>query len=211
MTAWIILAIQVYLGIGLAVLVAAVSAHLAGVRRPTAWMNEAFDAVRPRARSRAMRTLDRGMVQALTAVAIALSWPRALTVWLRELREARSLAPPAPPREFAVQTADLRERLSSADIEAREWVTDPLHAVPNRPFGHLHAAWQAFVAQVQPGDELWSFETVWTGDFGWRDARAGYVAVRGGRPGAYILRTMKALNQELGGSSKVVCSSLGDN
>lgn len=67
-------------------------------------------------------------------------------------------------------------------------VSDPLGAVPQVPFGHLHGAWRRFLqANWTDGAQLWSFATVWETPQGSREQRSGYVIVRLGRPGAYFL------------------------
>ena len=130
---------------------------------------------------------------------------RAWRLPVRQDRRLGTLAEIAPPRAFAVQRADLRERLSLADAEARERVHDPLQAVPNLPFGHLNTAWKALcrdwrdgvadaVGDADTGDELWSFSTLWEDDRGWREQRGGYVIVRCGQPGRFILTTCKAMD-----------------
>lgn len=105
---------------------------------------------------------------------------------------------PAPVDEpiFAVERAHLLERLAVEDVEARETVFDSLGAVPNLPFGHLHAAWRAFVDQRTEGDELWSFSADWRTGWGNLERRAGYVLVRAGEPGEHFLTVWKDLPQE---------------
>jgi hypothetical protein len=58
------------------------------------------------------------------------------------------------------QEADL-ERLAVEEVEVRETVFDPIGAAPNRPFGHPHTAWRAFVDGRAERDELWSFSADW--------------------------------------------------
>ena len=88
---------------------------------------------------------------------------------------------------FAVARSDLLERHSISEIEKREMVIDPLGAVPDLPFGHLHPAWRKFVATVGPTDAIWSFSAEWKPRWGPEELRAGYVIVRGNSIGAYIL------------------------
>ena len=80
---------------------------------------------------------------------------------------------------YAPAQADLLEALTIAEIEAREKVHDPMNAVPDLPFGHLHPAWMKFRQGLAPDDVLWSFrshkilpcsEKFWS----------GYVAIREG-------------------------------
>lgn len=99
--------------------------------------------------------------------------------------------PEAEP-EFVVTTADLLEKLSRDDIEAAEMVDDPLQAVPDKPFGHLNAVWQAFVDGLEPESELWSFRGRWKTRY--RDWELqGYVTLQGEQIGKYFLTAQKSL------------------
>lgn len=93
---------------------------------------------------------------------------------------------------FQLSKADLLQRLDIADIEANERVFDPLHAVTDRPFGHLHSVWQAFVDDLEPESELWSFRGRWKTQY--RDWQMqGYVARHGDKIGRYFLTSQKSL------------------
>jgi len=81
--------------------------------------------------------------------------------------------------QFAVERADLLEPLSLPDIEQRERISDPLHAVPDLPFGHLNAAWKAFLGKAGSGADLWSFTAIRKADWGPVETLSGYAAVRG--------------------------------
>jgi hypothetical protein len=50
-----------------------------------------------------------------------------------------------------------------------------------KPFGFMHGQWEALKAQMQAGDELWTFRSP---DQSWQDlaGRAGVVLVRNGVP-----------------------------
>jgi hypothetical protein len=98
---------------------------------------------------------------------------------------------------FAVGRRDLLEQLSISEIESREVVTDPLGAVPDRPFGHLHPAWKKFVEGVRPTDTLWSFSANWKTRWGCEELRAGYVIVRDGSIGPYVLTKYKWIPEDV--------------
>ena len=88
--------------------------------------------------------------------------------------------------------SDLVEKLSRAEIETREQVVDPLHAVPNLPFGHLNGVWQSFVDGLEPDCELWSFRGRWKTEY--RDWQMqGYVAQQGETIGAYFLTAQREM------------------
>lgn len=83
---------------------------------------------------------------------------------------SRSIRPTLRPRR-----RELSERLSIAQAEARARVHDPLDAVADVPFGFLHARCLEFLAQRQPDDVLWRFESrrrvgqgeVWREGYAW--------------------------------------------
>jgi hypothetical protein len=95
-------------------------------------------------------------------------------------------------QKFAVIHEDLLSEMSISEIEQQEKVFDPLGAVPDLPFGHLNAAWEKFLKQVQPTDRLWSFSTQWS-QWGSSELRQGYVVVRGEEIGPYFLTLRKYL------------------
>jgi hypothetical protein len=102
---------------------------------------------------------------------------------------------------FSVAHSGLVERLSISEIEQREMVTDPLGAVPDLPFGHLHPAWKKFVEGVKPSDAIWSFSMEWKYSWGAEELRAGYVIVRNDKIGAYILTMCRWMQNDLNETS----------
>lgn len=120
---------------------------------------------------------------------LGLLWPLLLgfVLWGAVVRGERVLGSEPPEQPFAVAAVHLVEHMTREQIEQRERVVDPLDAVPDRPFGHLHATWQRFAAGLQAGDELWSFRAEDRDRLGALHERRGYVVVRSGRPGAHLL------------------------
>jgi hypothetical protein len=71
------------------------------------------------------------------------------------------------------------KRLSVAEAAAAHAVTDDRLGPDPVPFGFLNDRWQALLAEMQPGDELWQFSSPkesWQGLAG----RAGISLVRDG-------------------------------
>lgn len=99
---------------------------------------------------------------------------------------------------FAVVKAHLLQQVSVEEVEACETVFDPLRAAPNLPFGHLNAAWRAFIDDLGEGDVLWSFSADWQTAWGTMERRAGYVRVREGEPSEHFLTVWKDLPQKEG-------------
>lgn len=111
----------------------------------------------------------------LTAVVFVIIWPIIAGYMIR------GWLFPSPTlelaKEFKVTREDLVEHVSLDEVERREWVSDPLGAVPEVPFGHLNAAWQEYLKQVGEGAELWTYAARWT-QWGHTFVRTGYVAVQ---------------------------------
>lgn len=72
----------------------------------------------------------------------------------------------------------LEEKLSLDDIEAREYIYDPLNAVPHLPFGHNNSLWVKFKVQLEEEDELWSFSAVLKNNYGQNQKQKGYAVLR---------------------------------
>lgn len=120
----------------------------------------------------------------LFSIEYGFPWHR-LKFWSDKPEKGHTWIEPDPEPVFAVTRADLLERLTLADIEAAELVDDPLHAVPDMPFGHLNKVWQTFVDGMEPGSELWSFRGRWKTQY--RDWQLqGYVALHGEKIGPYF-------------------------
>lgn len=133
-------------------------------------------------------------------VAIAV-WPLVLDVKVRELRQKKAPAL-EPEAEFAVESQHLLERLTAQEVERREVVDDPLKAVPDLPFGHLHKAWKEFLNGHSAGDELWSFSALWQTRWGGQELRSGYVIVRDGMPGTHFLTVWKDIPESVDGGAR---------
>ncbi|EGK72098.1 hypothetical protein METUNv1_01570 [Methyloversatilis universalis FAM5] len=143
------------------------------------------------------RWIKRTMIAPLAALAVVALWPVGL--WLLIVRLYRLCRQTVPGPEDDAGHADIEEpfdtalsdfrprsdhlveRLTRAAIEQRETVTDPLNAAPPLPFGHLNRRWQAFADQLDPGDELWSFESPHVTAFGTLEVRCGYARMRRGQ------------------------------
>lgn len=91
----------------------------------------------------------------------------------------------APPREALVRPVTLDE------VAQRERVYDPLGAVPDLPFGHLHGAWQRFIRDLDPEDELWLFSMAAEAPQDPGAVLEGYVIVRNGDMGPHFVASRK--------------------
>jgi hypothetical protein len=73
----------------------------------------------------------------------------------------------------------LTRQLTVQEIEAEHSVRDERLGPDPVPFGFINDQWQALIAQMQPGDELWEWSTSpesWANLAG----RAGIALVRNG-------------------------------
>ena len=66
-------------------------------------------------------------------------------------------------------------------------ISDPLNAVPALPFGYLHNVWQQFLADQEGPRELWSFSAMRQSNWGEQQIRSGYVVVKDGVPGKFMV------------------------
>ena len=123
----------------------------------------------------------------LTVLLIAVVWPLALWMVVKDRLDKKKAKPEKSPEElFAVKTNFLIEKLGINEVEAREIYQDPLQATPQLPFGYLNTAWEKFKSTIKDEDELWSFlvpqgepvgEYEMPSDF----EMVGYALVRDGR------------------------------
>lgn len=120
-------------------------------------------------------------------------WPVLVIIKVKEIfsKKTDPLAQREP--KFAVTRGDLLEQVSIEEIEQREKVLDPLGAVSDLPFGHLHAAWKQFLEEVEPQDAIWRFSAQWT-FWGQKELRGGYVIVRGDIIGPHFMTSLKYLD-----------------
>lgn len=190
-----------YLGVGVALFAWIYLANLWTARRGKRAQSGPIDGIRVAHTNLWGRALDEIVVPVLGFGWVVICWPWCIfwkvKDWLWGCDAPALLADPV----FAVEKAHLLERVTVDEVEACETVCDPLGAVPNRPFGHLHAAWQAFVEKRTEGDELWSFSADWRTAWGNMERRAGYVLVRDGAPGDHFLTIWKDLPPEEGVTS----------
>ena len=132
----------------------------------------------------------------IAGLLVIAAWPVALGFVakgsLSEAREKKRRAEKA----FRIKTEDLVTQLSVAELEQLERVTDPLGAVPDVPFGHLHPAWKKFRDELSPNDELWSFATTWAADWGGQQRTTGYVAINNGRIGTAFITLRRMLDEK---------------
>ena len=127
--------------------------------------------------------LERLVVPVIAGVVIIAAWPLAIAFaiyFYRRKNAEEATATSFEPDHFTVKPSDLIERLTIEKVENTEIVHDPLLAVPPVPFGHLNRAWLDFKRQIEPGDEIWSFQARWGNYSSPMAVRRGYASVRQG-------------------------------
>ena len=180
-----------YLSIGGVVLAAVYGAHHLSKKKESDSLWELLEAVNPDRKKLSYRILNNFVVPILVAMLVVVAWPVAVYMMVKELFQKEEGYVSQEERKFAVEHEHLLERLTVPEIERREAVTDPLKAAPELPFGHLNAAWQAFLKGRAEGTELWSFSARWQTTWGHKELRCGYVVVQDGTPGAHFLTVWK--------------------
>ena len=183
-----------YLLLGVAVVVIL---RIAGKSRKNGWAEELHGTLvqEQRAiRSKAERLIQDFLVPTLMYPLCVLGWPLLLTYKFWTMCRLKYPAKPRPEREkwireiveekmqFQLQTNELVQRLSIKEIEATNFIEDPVEAVPRVPFGHLNFAWEGFKKKMLDNDELWSFSTKRLSDDPAVKAVIGYAIVREGVP-----------------------------
>jgi hypothetical protein len=185
-----------WIAIGIVTLIVVLGSHLLIKQKESDSLRDLLDAVNPQRTKFAYRLLNNVVVPLLVSVVIAIAWPVAIYMKAKELFAGRNGGVRDSECEFAVERAHLRQRLSVHEIEQREIVFDPLKAVPAIPFGHLHQAWERFLADLPEGAEIWSFSSQWENRWGQKEIRKGYVGLPDGSPGSHIITFWKEINED---------------
>jgi hypothetical protein len=189
-------ALLMYLAVGVLTLAVAGGAHLwhhHHDEREPEWVESLAQEMNPEREKLWYRVRARVLAPVLTVIAMVLFWPAAWWMKCAELVNERRLAREREEAIFKVKPQHLLERLTVEEIEAREMVQDPLNAVPKVPFGHLNSVWLELKSEMQPGDELWSFNATWPGPVGSPELRLGYVLWQGRKPVRHVLAVCKQL------------------
>lgn len=88
--------------------------------------------------------LEKVIAPALAIMLVVLAWPAVLVYAIKARRDAKLEKKRREDAVFRVRSKDLLRQTSVPEVEAVAHILDPMGAVPNLPFGHLHGVWQAF-------------------------------------------------------------------
>lgn len=142
------------------------------------------------------RILDDLTVPVLGGMFMIAAWPVALVMKCYTLFSKKIDVTLIEERKFAVIQHDLLQKVSVEEIEQRERIVDPMGAVPDLPFGHLHTAWSKFSDGLEAQDVIWTFSAHWITAWGRKELRAGYVVVSANAIGPHFLTSCKTLDED---------------
>ena len=156
----------IYFGVGFAVSMVAVVAHLLGTRKKSKFVRDMMKAVNPRREAFLYRVLEDLVVPALAFFLMWLVWPVVFVLKIKDSLQKRALAAQsvqaeqeAEPPAFALNDSELLRQVTVDEVERTNLIHDPLEAVPNIPFGHCNARWVLFRDSLQTNETLWEFES----------------------------------------------------
>lgn len=188
--------LAIYLTIGSSMAIALYITQLISEHRSSLRLSrEVSKALFPRRHTFRYHLINHVTVPLISCVVVAITWPLALFIkarmWLGLEDEDSCATKVALEPEFQILREHLHERLSVEEVECRERVFDPLGAVPNIPFGYLHAQWTAVRNALGPADEIWSFSVCEASEWKRLEERSGYVVVRPDGIGPAVLTAWK--------------------
>ena len=154
------------------------------------------DILHPERKTWRYRLLNNVVAPALATILVTVAWPFAIYMTIKQMLSSQKTASTPEKKAFSVVKTDLLEMLSTEQIERREYVIDPMGAVPPLPFGHLNGAWTTFKSGLEPDHSISSFSAQWTTDWGRKEIREGYAAVRGDDVGPHFITGVRRLIED---------------
>ena len=185
-----------YIAIGIVVFVVVLVTHWISTRSGAALASKMMETIHPERKSWRYALMENVVVPFLAAMFVFVAWPALIYMKAKELLFPAKAEPLIAPKRFSVTEADLVLKLTVEEIEQLERVSDPMHAVPDLPFGHLNAAWRKFIAHCGPNDAVWSFSARWTSEWGRKENREGYAIVREEAIGPHFLTTWRMADDD---------------
>lgn len=181
-----------YLGLGL---VFGLGVYVQNARRPKSDMSQLLASMRG-TQSIADQILEKVVAPALGSILVVTAWPAVIWFIFKERRNEKREAKRRSDAVFRVRPEDLLGQTTIAEVEASNFVKDPLNAVPDLPFGHLNAAWTDFMSKRPADAVLWSFACDWTSEWGTQFSRRGYVWVLEGALSPWMLTQDDAIKDD---------------
>ncbi len=147
-------------------------------------------------RSRMDLLLEKVVAPSVAGFLSITGWPVLLGwIWC-EKRKARREDKRKEDAIFRVRHDHLIRQTTVQEVERLESVVDPLGAVPQKPFGHLHTVWDNFLGQQPTDAQLWTFACDWESELGCLFHREGYVWMVAGRPCHWLLTCDEMLENQ---------------
>ena len=178
-----------YIALGVVVFVVVLVTHWISTRSASDLASKMKQSIHPGRKSWGDTLMENIVMPSMAAVFVFVAWPVLIYMKAKELLFPAKAESLIEPKKFAVAETDLVLKQTVEEIEQLERVCDPLHAVPDLPFGHLNAAWTRFIADCGPEDTVWSFSARWTSEWGQKEICEGYVIVREEAIGPHFLTT----------------------
>ena len=185
-----------YIAIGVVVFVVVLVTHWISARSGAALASKMSETIRPKRKSLGDALMEYIVAPFLAAVFVFVAWPALIYMKAKELLFPAKAESLIEPKKFAVAEADLVLKLTVEEIERLERVSDPMHAVPDLPFGHLNGAWTKFIADCGPEATVWSFSARWTSERGRKEIREGYAIVKEEAIGPHFLTTWRMADDD---------------
>lgn len=185
-----------YLGAGIIALLIIFISHRLTAKPESEFTRDMMDALHPERKTWYYRLLENVVIPILAGTLVVIAWPAAVYMKVRELLFPEKVEPIPEKKEFAVARDDLLQKLSTAQVEERERIIDPMGAVPDVPFGHLNATWNAFKDNLESSDSVWAFSSQWETDWGRKEIREGYVVERQDALGSYLLTSRRNVEDD---------------
>lgn len=183
MSDWL-LALKIYMGLGLLVAAVVVISHLRMKRDQPSSLMDAIKSLNPSRQRFWYRVLEDFVVPMLTFILVWLVWPVAIVLTIIEMLKDKKAGVNRDQRSkskmFFLSKDALLKEMTVAEIERTNMVIDPMDATPNVPFGHLNALWVGFRDGLEPDETLHLFESVGPNTFK-RQLIWGYAVCKAGR------------------------------
>lgn len=183
MSDWL-LALKIYMGLGLLVAAVVVISHLRMKRDQPSSLMDAIKSLNPSRQRFWYRVLEDVVVPMLTFILVWLVWPVAIVLTIIEMLKDKKAGVNRDQRHknkaFFLRKNALLKEMTVAEIERTNMVIDPMDSTPNLPFGHLNALWVGFRDGLEPDETLHLFESVGPNTFK-RQLIWGYAVCKAGR------------------------------
>jgi hypothetical protein len=203
----------IYFGVGLAVCLVVVTAHLLGKRKESQFARDVMKALNPKREVFLYRMLEDFIVPTLAFFLVWLVWPVVFVLKFKDIFKKKSQAvfnepesdlipnrnsnsnPNPNPEDleelaFALNDFELTRQVTIEEVERTNLIQDPMEAVPNIPFGHCNARWVVFKDALQENETLWEFEST-RSELKGVQAMWGYAVKRDGRVDRFITTCWK--------------------